>query len=62
MYKYKTKIPVFGRRSSELQWLKKNWPEYQYLEGYDKNSNVWKDKIIIPMLTEKGPGFHHFEG
>ena len=53
---------MFGRRSSELQWLKKNWPEYQYLEGYDKNSNVWKDKIIIPMLTEKGPEFHHFEG
>ena len=24
VYKYKTRIPVFGKRSSELQWLK-NW-------------------------------------
>ena len=25
VYKYKTRIPVFGRRSSQLQWLRKNW-------------------------------------
>ena len=32
------------------------------MEGYDKNSNVWKDKITIPMLIKIGPEFHNFEG
>ena len=32
------------------------------MEGQDNNSNVWMNKIIIPMLIEKAPEFHHLKG
>ena len=32
-------------------------PEFHCLEGYDKNSNVWKNKIRILMLIEIGPDY-----
>ena len=37
-------------------------PEIHCLEGYDKNSNVWKNKIRIPMLTEIGSDYQSLEG
>ena len=37
-------------------------PEIHCLEGYDKNSNVWKNKITIPMLTEIGSDYESLEG
>ena len=34
------RIPTFGQIR----------PEFQCWEGYDQNSNVWKDKVRIPMF------------
>ena len=48
---------------------KKIGPEFQCLEGWGKNSNVYKkgrnpsvskDKIIIPMLIEMGKASYRF--
>ena len=48
---------------------KKIGPEFQCLEGWGKNSNVykkgrnpnvWKDKIIITMLIEMGKASYGF--
>ena len=31
--------------------------EFQYLEGYDQNLNVWEDNIGIPMFGGIRPKF-----
>ena len=36
--------------------------EFQCLEGQDKNSNVWKDKVRIPMFGKIRPEFQCLEG
>ena len=36
-------------------------PEFQWLEGQDKNSNVWKDKVGIPVFIKIGLEFHSLE-
>ena len=46
-HKYKTRIPVFGKRNSELQWLKK----------LGQITSIWKDKIRNPMLIQIGIEF-----
>ena len=43
---------MFGRRSSELQWLKK----------FGQNTNIWKDKIRILTIKQTGLEFHCLEG
>ena len=52
VYKYKTRIPVFGKRSSGLQWLKK----------LGQNTSIWKDKIRNPMFIQIGLEFQCLEG
>ena len=37
-------------------------PEFQCLEGQEQNSNVWKDKVRIPMFGRIGPKFKSWEG
>ena len=50
---------------------KKIGPEFQCLEGWGENSNVykkgrnskvWKDKIRISICIKIGPGFQSMEG
>ena len=36
-------------------------PEFQWLEGQDKSSNVWKDKVGIPVFIKIGLEFHSLE-
>ena len=35
--------------------------EFQFLEGKGQNSNVWKDKVRIPMSTHIKPEFQCLE-
>ena len=32
------------------------------VEGYDKNSNVYNDRAIVPMFVITGPEFQWLEG
>ena len=36
--------------------------EFQCLEGWGTNSNVWKDKTRISMFRKKGQEFQGMEG
>ena len=36
--------------------------EFECLQEEDQNSNVWNDKVRIPIFGRKGPELQYFEG
>ena len=45
------RIPLFGRIRTE----------FQCLEGYGQNANVWKNQVRIPMFARIRSEFQCFE-